>query len=91
MTATLQREHWNGQPTYWAISSALAKRAATRRSARSAKLWTHALGWEVRLEINGELQGSEVFRSQDNVLTAGHGRQGMTVTRGASRLFESSV
>ena len=35
------------------------------------KLWTHALGWEVRLEINDDLQPSEVFRSQDDVLTAG--------------------
>ena len=35
------------------------------------KLWTHALGWEVRLEINGDLQRSEVLRSQDDVLTAG--------------------
>ena len=24
------------------------------------KLWTHHLGWEVRLEINGDLQRSEV-------------------------------
>ena len=29
------------------------------------------LGLEVRLEINGDLQRSEVFRSQDDVLTAG--------------------
>jgi hypothetical protein len=34
------------------------------------KLWTHALAWEVRLEINGDLQRSEVLRSQDDVLTA---------------------
>jgi hypothetical protein len=33
------------------------------------KLWTHAFGWEVRLEINGDLQRSEVFRFQDDVLT----------------------
>jgi hypothetical protein len=35
------------------------------------QLWTHALGWEVRLEINRDSQRSEVFRSQDDVLTAG--------------------
>ena len=37
----------------------------------AARLWTHQLGWELRLEINGDLQRSEVFRSQDDVLTAG--------------------
>ena len=35
------------------------------------KLWTYALGWELRPEISGDLQRSEVFRSQDAVLTAG--------------------
>lgn len=34
-------------------------------------LWTHSLSWEVRLTSNGDLQRSEVFRSQDDVLTAG--------------------
>ena len=29
------------------------------------KLWTYALGWELRPEISGDLQRSEVFRSQD--------------------------
>jgi len=35
------------------------------------KLWTHALGWEVRLEINRDLRRSEVLRSQDAVVMAG--------------------
>lgn len=35
-----------------------------------SKLWTHHFGWEVRLEINGDLQRSELFRSQDDVATA---------------------
>ena len=34
------------------------------------KLWTHHLGWEAAWEINDDLQRSEVFRSQDEVLTA---------------------
>ena len=40
------------------------------RLGAECQLWTHALGWEVRLEINGDLQRSEVFRGQDDVLTA---------------------
>ena len=48
------------------------------------KLWTHALGWEVRLEINGDLQRSEVFRSQDDVLTAGEMWKAAMVEKGWS-------
>lgn len=46
------------------------------------KLWTHALGWEVRLEINGDLQRSEVFRSQDDVLTAGETWKAAMIEKG---------
>ena len=68
--ATLQREHWNGQPTY------LGDLAA------ACKLWTHNLGWEVRLEINCDLQQSEVFRSQDDVLAAGETRKCAMMAKG---------
>ena len=44
-----------------------------KRVGAACQLWTHALGWEVRLEINGDLQRSEVFRSHDDVLTAAEG------------------
>ena len=44
--------------------------------------WTHALGWEVRLEINGDLQRSEVFRSQDDVLTAGEAWKAAMIDKG---------
>jgi hypothetical protein len=46
------------------------------------KLWTHALGWEVRLETDGDLQRSEVSRSQDDVLTAGEMWKGAMKGRG---------
>ena len=46
------------------------------------KLWTHALGWEVRLEINDDLQRSEVFRSQDDVLTAGETWKAAMIEKG---------
>jgi hypothetical protein len=71
MNATLQREHWNGQPTYLGDLFRLHKMRGDKRLEAAARLWTHNLGWEVRLEVNGDLQRSEVFRSQDAVLTAG--------------------
>ena len=71
MSTTLQREHWNGQPTYLGDLFRVSKTRDDKRLSAVCQLWTHNLGWEVRLEINSELQRSEVFRSQDDVLTAG--------------------
>ena len=48
------------------------------------KLRTHDLGWEVRLEISGDLQRSEVFRSQDDMLTAGETWKATMIERGWS-------
>jgi len=71
MTATLQREHWNGQPTYLGDLFRVSKTRGDKMLGAVCKLWTHALGWELRLEINDDLQRSEVFRSQDDVLAVG--------------------
>jgi hypothetical protein len=71
MSATLQREHWNGQPTYLGDLFRVSKMRGEKQLDAVSKRWTHHPGWEVRLEINGDLQRSEVFRSQDDVLTAG--------------------
>ena len=75
MTATQQREHWNNQPTYLGDLFRVSKTRGDKTLGAVCKLWTHALGWEVRLEINDDLQRSEVFRSQDDVLTAGETRK----------------
>src|SRR5687767_15284007 len=71
MTAILPREHWNGQPTHLGDLFRVSKLRGDKTLEAACRLWTHQLGWEVRLEINGDLQRSEVFRSQDEVLTAG--------------------
>jgi hypothetical protein len=69
----------------------LSARRALAASARAGgdktlgavcKLWTHALGWEVRLEINDDLQRSGVFRSQDDVLAAGETWKAAMVEKG---------
>jgi len=71
MSAILPREPWNGQPTYFGDLFRVSRVRGDKTLTAVCELWTHALGWEVRLEINGDLQRSEVFRSQDDVLTAG--------------------
>ena len=70
MPATLQRKHWNNQPTHLGDLFRIRKTRGDNALGAVCKLWTHTLGWEVRLAINGDLQRSEVFRSQDDVLTA---------------------
>jgi hypothetical protein len=82
MSATLQREHWNGQPTHLGDLFRVSKMRGDKQLAAVCKLWTHALGWEVRLEINGDLQRSEVFRSQDDVLNAGETWKAAMVEKG---------
>jgi hypothetical protein len=71
MPATLQREHWNGQPTRLGELFVLRKTRDGKSLEAICHLWTHHLGWEVRLEIDGDLQRSEVCRSQDDVFAAG--------------------
>jgi len=82
MSATLQREHWNGRPTLLGDLVRVTKRRGDKTLDATARLWTHAVGWEVRLEINGDLQRSEVFRSQDDVLTAGETWKAAMVEKG---------
>jgi hypothetical protein len=76
MSPPSKREHWNNQPTYLGDLFRVSKTRGGKTLSAVCKLWTHALGWEVRLEVNDDLQRSEVFRSPDDVLTAGErGRQ----------------
>jgi hypothetical protein len=82
MPATLQREHWNGQPTYLGDLFRLKKPRGEKSLAAICKLWTHHLGWEVRLEIDGDLQRSEVLRAQGDVLTAGEQWKAAMIEKG---------
>ena len=49
MTATLQREHWNGQHTYFGDLFRVSKMRGEKQLSAVCQLWTHHLGWEVRL------------------------------------------
>ena len=82
MCATLQREHWNNQPTHLGDLFRVSKTRGDKTLSAFCKLWTHALSWELRLEINGDLQRSEVVRSQDDVLTAGETWKAAMIEKG---------
>ena len=82
MTATVQRQHWNGEPTYLGDLFIVSRARGDNTLSAVCKLWTHALGWEVSLEINGDLQRSEVLRSQDDVLAAGETWKAAMVEQG---------
>ena len=71
MCTTVQRFQWDGQPVELGQLFRVHKDRGDKRLEAVCRLMSHQLGWEVRLEVNGDLQRSEVFRSQDDVLTAG--------------------
>jgi hypothetical protein len=64
----LQRLTWHGEPKELGDLFRLTK----NRQAR-AVLFTHQLGWEIRLLVGSqaELARSQVCRTQDEVLTTG--------------------
>jgi hypothetical protein len=82
MSATLQREHWNGRPTHLGDLFRVTKTRGGKQLHAVCRLWTHNFGWEVRFEINRDLQQSEVFRSQDEVLTAGETWKAAMIEKG---------
>jgi hypothetical protein len=64
----LQRSQWHGEPTVLGDMFRLRKDRCGRQLEAACRLITHALGWELRLEIAGSLQRSQVCRTQDEVL-----------------------
>jgi hypothetical protein len=65
----LQRHAWNGEPKELGDLFRLTK---NRRQARGA-LFTHQLGWEIRLLVGNQAESvrTQVCRSQEDVLTTG--------------------
>jgi hypothetical protein len=82
MSATLQREHWNGQPTRLGELFTVRKERQGKSFEAICHLWTHVFGWEVRLEIDGDLQRSEVCRSKEAVFTAGETWKNAMIEKG---------
>jgi hypothetical protein len=65
----LQRHNWNGEPTELGLLFSVHTERGEKSLAAVCRLLSHRLGWEMRLEVNGDLQRSQVCRLQDEVLT----------------------
>ena len=66
---TPQREHWSGQPGELTEAWRLRKLGCGPAKEAVCRLLSHQFGWELRLEANGELIGSQVCRNNEQVLT----------------------
>jgi hypothetical protein len=62
--AVLQRHGWTGQPIRLGSMFTVTK----GRHTADCELWTHVLGWELRLTSGATLLQSQVCRAQDDVL-----------------------
>ena len=60
----LQRHTWTGQPIRLGSMFTVTKGQRTA----DCELWTHILGWELRLKSGATLLQSQVCRAQDDVL-----------------------
>ena len=68
-TDVLQRPDWVGPPAPLGEGWRLHKQICGRARQAVCELWSHQLGWELRLVIDGgELTRSQVCRSNDEIL-----------------------
>jgi len=66
---TLQWEFWDGTPAPLGAGWRLHKSICGRSRQAVCELWSHQLGWELRLVVDGgDFRRSQVCRSQDEVL-----------------------
>ena len=80
----LQRPDWYGEPKNLGDSFRLHKDRCGQQLEAACRLVTHALGWELRLEVAGSLQRSHVCRSQDEVLDVSEQWKAAMVEKGWS-------
>ena len=64
----LHHPGWQGEPEILGDTFRVHRDRCGQQLEAVCHLVTHPLGWELRLEIAGSLQRSEVCRSQDEVL-----------------------
>jgi hypothetical protein len=74
----LQRDAWDAGPRELGDHFRLEK---NRNLARCA-IWTHPLGWELRLLINEDLRQSQVCRSQTEVFDTAESWKAAYVAKG---------
>ncbi len=66
-----RRVAWDGQPAELGHLFRVHQDRGEKHLEAVCRMLSHRLGWEVRLEVNGDLQRAEVCRSQDDVLSTG--------------------
>ncbi len=67
--AVLQRENWPGPAVYIGSAWQLHKSACGGAREAVCELWSHPLGWELRLVTDGGvLRHSQVCHSNDEVI-----------------------
>ena len=78
-------------PRAWANCSSSTKHGTTGSTRPSATyLWTHHLGWELRLKMDGDFQRSEVCRSQQAVFDTGDAWKAALTEKGWQDAFGTS-
>lgn len=63
-----RRSDWDGSARELGYLFRLHRDSCGRQLEAVCRLMSHQLGWEVRLEVAGNLHRSQVCRSQDEVL-----------------------
>jgi hypothetical protein len=81
------RENWPGYSVNLGEGFRLRKDRDGRKLEAVCWLGTHELGWELVLNINGNLQRSEVCRSRDEVLDRTESWRAALVERGWKQDF----
>ena len=83
--SVLQRESWNGCPAMLGEGWRLHKVVCGHPRQAVCELWSHQLGWELQLVIDGgDLRRSQVVRSNDEILTVTEQWKTAMVERGWS-------
>jgi hypothetical protein len=65
----LQRPRWDGEPAELGQLFHVRQERGDKQLEAVCRLLSHELGWELRLEVNGDLQRSGVCRTREEVLS----------------------
>jgi hypothetical protein len=79
---SLPRLTWDGQPKELGLLFHVHTDRGDKSLEAVCRLLSHQLGWELRLEVNGDLQRSQVCSSQDEVLATGEEWNGAMLEKG---------
>jgi hypothetical protein len=81
--SVVQRPDWHGPATLLGEGWRLRKVVCGHPRQAVSELWSHQLGWELRLVIDaGDLERSQVVRSNDEILTVTEQWKAAMVSRG---------